>query len=301
MEKEVGDKNVNFLLFEGLSDSLKQQLIESDIEELDIEDVFTNTQLSKLEFRKNYLYLGLQFPEFDKSKRVFGVKEIHVFVSDNKFVLIDKDRFRKVYPFTKLSEVRDYSSRGGYNIFYEMVDFFITEHFKALTKFKLEIEEVENQIFHFSEKEDMIREVLVIKRNLVNFQNIMIPLKDVLIDLQNKYFPLIGKEGVEKLDDTLDKIKKILNNLSNFKERMQLLTETNESLISRATNKQINRLTSISVIVLIPNIITSFFGMNVYFGWDPSVHGPWQLVIIFISMIASTAVAILYFRSKKWI
>jgi magnesium transporter len=147
----------------------------------------------------------------------------------------------------------------------------------------------------------MLKEVLIIKRNLVTFQSIMLPLFDVLSDMQNKYFPLIGKDGVEKLDDTLDKIKKILNNLNNFKERMTLLTETNESIMNRATNRQINRLTAISVIVLVPNIITSFFGMNVFFGWDASDESFFQVILIAFGMFISTALVVYFFVRRDWV
>ncbi len=78
--------NFHIGLDKDLKDSMSSQY---GIAELDIEDVFTDTQLSKIEARKTYLYVCLQFPEYDRSIRQFFIKEIHIFVAPKFLLLID--------------------------------------------------------------------------------------------------------------------------------------------------------------------------------------------------------------------
>lgn len=65
-----------------------------------------------------------------------------------------------------------------------------------------------------------------------------------------KNITLIDEVSREAIDDSLDKIKKLINRLENFRETMKLLTETNEMLIARNTNDNIRRLTFINILLL---------------------------------------------------
>ena len=102
-------KDFQFKIFHGLDDELKTTLKNQyQIEELDIEDVFTSTQLSKREIKKDYLYIALQCPEYDKDDRKFLNKEIHCIVSERYFLIIDKNKKR---PNRSLFEEKLYSVR----------------------------------------------------------------------------------------------------------------------------------------------------------------------------------------------
>ncbi len=80
-----------YLEYHGLNDSLRKKLEEDfHINEDDIEDVFSPTQLSKFEIRKNYAYFALQFAELDERKRIH-IQQIHCFISQKYLFIIDED------------------------------------------------------------------------------------------------------------------------------------------------------------------------------------------------------------------
>ncbi|GAB4146356.1 MAG: magnesium/cobalt transporter CorA [Patescibacteria group bacterium] len=293
----------SYAFVEGLDEELKSELEEIyGIKELDVEDVFTDTQLAKIEQRPDYLYVALQFPEYEKSKRQFALKEVHCFLSEKFLMIIDKHHFKHAKQFNNLRDhlVED-DEATSFVVFYEMLDFFCTKAYRVLNKFKSEIGQIEADLFDFDTEEDLLQEILIIKRNLINFENIIRPLERVIVDLETKYIKFVNQKGVEFLDDSLDKIKKIVNNLQNYKEQMNLLTETNESLIARSTNETIKALTAINLIVLVPTIITSFFGMNVFFGWDPAAPSLHEIIGITLFVILSTLAIFIYFKRKRWI
>jgi Mg2+ and Co2+ transporter CorA len=72
----------------------------------------------------------------------------------------------------------------------------------------------------------------------------------LLEEILRKNITLIDEVSQEAIDDSLDKIKKLINRLENFRETMKLLTETNEMLIARSTNDNVRRLTLINVLLL---------------------------------------------------
>ena len=151
---------------------------------------------------------------------------------------------------------------------------------------------------------DQISEIQDIKKNIINFKSLLMPLSEMFEEISLKHTDLIDETGKEAIDDSLDKIKKLLNRLDNFRETMKLLTETNETLIARSTNQNIRRLTLFNVLLLCPNLVAAFFGMNVHFGWftfgaEQGHAAP--LIAIIISMILITGITYIFFVWKKWI
>lgn len=130
------------------------------------------------------------------------------------------------------------------------------------------------------------------------------PLEDMFDELTLKHSELIDGTGKEAIDDSLDKIKKLVNRLDNFRETMKLLTETNEMLMARSTNQNVRRLTLFNVLLLCPTLVAGFFGMNVHFGWftalsDNAAMSP--LLTIIVAMVFITLATYHFFIWKKWI
>src|SRR6266540_2360713 len=79
----------------------------------------------------------------------------------------------------------------------------------------------------------------------------------VLDDLFDYCFPI--------LDDIVDASERIWDLLDNYKEVVEALEDTNESVISHRQNNVLRLLTIISVTMLPLTLITGLFGMNVHF------------------------------------
>jgi magnesium transporter len=298
-------KNFKYQYIQGADQTIHTELLRQyGISELDIEDVFTDTQLSKVEVKEKYTYVALQFPEYNKQQKFFFIKKIHCFIKNDLFLLINENEYKYANEFNE--EIKPKIEKtdlncSSYYVFYELLDFCITKTIKAIKKFRIEIKTLEKDVFEDKKMSDIIEDIQIIKRNLINFKSIILPIKDNICELMTKTNSLIDKQGVEKLDDSLDKIKKILNNLSNFQEQMNVITETHEALIARNTNHIIKFLTSLNIIFLIPTLIASFFGMNVNFGWDVDNFNPFNLFLIFFVMVTLTIFSFLFFKKKNWL
>jgi magnesium transporter len=282
----------------GVDDALESKLEEVyRIHESDIEDIFTDAQLSKMEVRSDYVYVAIQFPEFDKSSQKFLIKELHCFVSNNWLLVVDKHKYKHFQQFMNFEQqiLEGEEDMSSFLMFAELLDFCMIKTYKAIARFKTEIAEIESDLFEFANDLDVLKDILIIKKNLVNFESVIEPLRDLIIELQTKYKKLKPID-LERLDNSLDTIKKTLNNLENFKEQMSLLSETNESLISRSTNNTVRTLTAVSLIGLVPTFWVGFFGMNVHFGFG---EGNFVPLILVTALIAFSCGGLYYLFKKK--
>jgi magnesium transporter len=273
------------------------------IEELDIEDVFTSTQLSKIEKHNAYTYVALQFPDLNDDEGIFVTKELHLFIGKSFLIIYDKHLFSLMERFQEKHTHRIARSKTPFQAFYEILDYLITRMTRAMRKFSVEVDTLEDILFtKKGTDKDFIFDIQILKRNIINFSSLIGPIEDVFEDLQKNYTRAIKTDKrVQLLDDTLDKIRKMKNNLINFKEQMALISETNEQLIARNTNEVIKVMTATTILVMIPSFIAAFFGMNVYLGWDPSEHNLVPLTVVAVGTIITFTSVFVYFKKRNWI
>ena len=92
--------------------------------------------------------------------------------------------------------------------------------------------------------------------------------------------------------------ERIWDQLDNYKEVVEGLESTNESVISHRQNDVLRLLTLISVTVLPLTLMTGIFGMNVHFPGEGSATDFW---IIVVAMIVVLAGMVGFFRWKRWL
>ena len=104
-----------------------------------------------------------------------------------------------------------------------------------------------------------MRDISNVKQEIINFRKIVRPQRAALRDLERtkRYIP----EDLEVyFDDIIDASERIWDMLENFKEVVEALEATNESVLSHRLNDVLRILTAFSVIMLPLTLIASMFG-----------------------------------------
>ena len=133
-----------------------------------------------------------------------------------------------------------------------------------LRKIGNKLDALEDEIFE-GRSEEVVRDISNVKQEIINFRKVIRPQRPVLRDLEKvKQRYLAPDLDLEiYFDDIVDAHERIWDMLENYKEVVEALEETNESVISHRVNDILRVLTSISVIVLPLTLIASIWGMNV--------------------------------------
>lgn len=296
-------KGFTYYEYQGKDQQLRDMLqADFPIRDEDLEDIFSSTQLSKVEERKDYLYFALQLPSFNQEYQYIQIKQIHCVVSPQYLFVIDESGYEGL---DEVSNQRDdLIERDGYNsfdLFYEILDMSVIRMFRILYRIQRDIKATEELLFLWDTEEDQIRDIQTIKKNIVNFKSLIEPLHDLVEEMLESHGKYVDVSGEEDLDDSLDKLKKLDNKLGNFHDTMALLTETNELLIARSTNKTIKVLTIVNLFLFVPSVLAGFFGMNVYFGWHAETEDFTPLLIILLVIFSLTGLFFLVFKKKRWI
>ena len=112
----------------------------------------------------------------------------------------------------------------------------------------------------------------------------------------------LPEELEDYFDDIVDSAERIWDLLDNYKEVVDGLESTNESVLSHRQNDVLRLLTVISVTILPLTLVTGLFGMNVLFPGEGTREAFWAIVVASLSRHASSGPPTLgFFRWRGWL
>jgi len=275
-----------------------------DFHALDLEDVLSRNQRPKIDVYDEYLFIVLHLPVFDRNVGRLGTGELDLFVGPDYVVTLPNQPLQPVeYLFERCrskEELREQLfARGSGYLLYRLVDDAFDYCFPMLRKIGNKLDALEDDIFE-GRSDEVVRDISNVKQEIINFRKVIRPQRPVLKDLEKvKQRYLASDIDLEiYFDDVVDAHERIWDMLENYKEVIEGLEETNESVISHNLNDILRVLTSISVVILPLTLIASVMGMN---SWVPFEHNEagfftvlGVMAVILIGMVA-------FFRSRRWL
>ena len=273
-----------------------------DFHPLDYEDVRSRNQRPKIDEYDDYLFIVLHFPRFDKQIQRLNAAELDIFVGPDYLLTIPNEPLQPVdYLFERCrarEDVRDqlFSKGPGY-LLYKIVDDSVDASFPMLRKMGNKLERIENEIFE-GRSSEVVRDISNVKQEIINFRKIIRPQRAVVGDLERTKSRYIDAELDIYFDDINDASERIWQMLEGYKETVEALEHTNESVLSHRVNDVLRVLTAFSVVILPLTLIASIWGMNVAV---PGENGATAFWVIVGSMVGLLTAMIAYFRRRGWL
>ncbi|MCW2951346.1 MAG: Mg2 transporter protein CorA family protein [Conexibacter sp.] len=273
-----------------------------DFHPLDYEDVFSRNQRPKIDEYDDYLFIVLYFPRFDKQVGRLNAAELDLFVGPDFLVTLPNQPLQPVeYLFERCrtnDELREsWFAKGSGYLLYKIIDACVDASFPMLAKMGNKLERVEDEIFAGNSAE-VVRDISNVKQEIINFRKVVRPQRAVFSDLERTKQRYLAEDLDVYFDDINDASERVWQMLETYKETVEALEATNESVLSHQLNDVLRVLTVLSVVFLPLTLIASIFGMNVHVpGQDQTV--PFWIIIVAMFGIAGGMIA--FFRRRRWL
>lgn len=269
---------------------------------LDLDDCLSRIQRPKIDEYSDYLFLVFHFPVFKKESRTTTPSQLSVFIGNNYLITLHQGDLKPLVKFfhdCQLDEEsqRENFSQGSAYLLYRIVDQLIDYCFPILNKIMENIEHVEDDIFSET-KDDTIREISILRRDIISFRRIIWPMRAVIASLEPKIRRFAKMDLSVYFGDTVDHLDRIWDALDEYKEIIEGLNATHDSMATNRTNKVIRMLTVIATILLPITVVASIFGMNIPL---PFQESPYSLLYVFFIMLSIITGMLYFFHHQHWI
>lgn len=251
-----------------LPESKIEEILEPyDFHELDVEATLEPNQRARIDTYEDYLFLTLHFPKYNQFHKLYQLNEFHVFLGKDFLITLRDfqgkhldDIFDK-YEKKEGEDEYDLAISSG-RILYEIIQAMLEKMFRVTQNVRRDVRNIEKQVFQAMQP-NLVRDILIKKRNIIVLKHMFQPQMSVLISLENNMKKYFDEDIEAYFEDLEDKLQKIITDILILEEQIESLEDAFKSLIDIQTNSIIKFLTIFSAFMLPLTFVTSFYGMNI--------------------------------------
>ena len=275
---------------------------------INLQDCISTCQRPKLDIYPDHLFLVLLYPLYNRTTGVITPAEIDFIINREYIISVHDNKlpifvnfFNHLKKTKHQQEKNEFLSNNVIIILYEILNKLIMHCFPMLDHISLDIHRAEKRIFQGREKE-LVEKILASRRNIVNFRKIMQAHKNIMKKLEqaNREIKFFDQNKADVYFNSLiEKVKDIWDNLEGFKESIEALHDTNESLISFRLNQIMKTFTSISVVIFFLTLVATIFGIGATN--TPFTRLPLGFWFIIILEVAIAWLILRFFKKRRWL
>ncbi|HEV2738491.1 MAG TPA: magnesium/cobalt transporter CorA [Candidatus Elarobacter sp.] len=296
------DEN-NFVWFdlaEPTHDDLQLLQSEFNLHPTAIEDAALIHERPKIESYDGYWLVVLHAVTLEAEQLV--THELAVFVGKNFVVTI---RAHPVYPLDEIE--RRWLAKGtlphtSTGLLYVILDTVVDGYYPVANAYDERLLKLENRVLHSKRNpsQEVLREVLRFKRDLVRFRHAVAPVRDILGPLLRGELAELDSSIAAYFRDVYDHALRATEQVDSIRDLLNSTLDIHLSSEAHRQGEVSKQLTVIATIFLPLTYITGFFGQN--FGWmvNHITDGREFLWLGIGAQLATLVLLLVYFRRKGW-
>ena len=263
-----------------------------------LKDSLDIDERSRYEIEDNVKLIVIKTPtennSFNESDAYYITIPICIILTHNQIVTVNSFENEAIKKFLNTFQNRspDKKSMMVLKIFEKICTNFL-EFLKEINQRRNLLE----QKLYDSNRNSELLELVRIQKSLVYFITALRSNELLMMKIARTNFLQLNEDEKEFLDDLIVETSQALEMANTYTTILSSTLDAFASIISNNLNNVMKRLTSITIILSLPVVVTSIYGMNVPIpgqDWPHSFYVP-----IIISLVLAVIISA-YFMKKKW-
>jgi len=299
--KYFSSETITWINVDGLHDiKLLQDIGEKfNLDKLLLEDILNTNHRPKTEIFDDYIFVILKMICVTGTNRTMTSEQVS-FIMGKSWIISFQEEGGDVFDGIRdrlRNNKGDLRKRSVDFLLYRLLDTIIDNYFFVTEYFSDKNAELEQGIFK-NPTPDALREIQLLKRQVVNFKRAVLPLREVVSVLEKDGGTLVNKKTHRYLRDLYEHIIQVNDSIDSQREVVSSIMDLFLSGTSNKMNEIMKVLTVISTIFIPLTFIVGLYGMN--FKNMPELEWQYGYFIICGIMGVILIGMIIYFRKKHW-
>ena len=261
-----------------------------------LSDIADTDERPRIEYEGNWLLTILRIPLQNQDHDIpFNTVPIGIITNNEIIVSVCYHKTDLIPDFILYTQRKELQIKNKYELILRLIHSSAVWFLKYLKQINYAVTEAEKALEKSIRNEDLLA-LMKLEKSMVFFNTSIRGNEVMLAKLQNIFQEpeYIDKDLVEDVEIEL---KQAHNTVNIYSDILTGTMDAFASIISNNVNTIMKRMTSLSIILMVPTLIASFYGMNVPIYMEDMQHG--FVVIILLSILLS-ATAFFIFRKIKW-
>lgn len=267
--KTLNEGKLNWIHIEDLTEERVAELRTTyGFHQLDLEDVLSDsTHIPKVDVYKNYVFLVLHVPHWNHQEKKITINQVNFFFGENYVITIPHRENKEVralfFRCLKNRTTRhDWMNGTSGFLVYNIMAALFQEARPLLNNIGKHVALVEEEVFSGEQNTRLIKDLAGHRRNILMYRSIIEPQRYVIASLTNIRRSFMEENLTLYFDDIRDYLDKLWAIVETYKETINGLYITVESIMNQRTNKVLTILTVISAALLPHTFFFNLYSMN---------------------------------------
>ncbi len=267
-----------------------------NIHPITLGELIPPSRREKVEHFDNYLFLVMYAPVFHQKKKTTRPIELDILITKSHLITIHNETIEPLKDLIKkCGEKPDLKSKyfvSTGHLFYWISEELLNFAERQLVHIGKKISQAEDDMFKGTER-DLIREISIIKRDILDFRVAIRPLGRIFNSLINReinFWPEKSDDLKIYFNDLIGDYERIWSEIDNDADTINALEDTHTNLLSNRTNTIIRTFTMLSFITFPAMLAAAILQTNSANLW-----------VIAAVILFTTTFMWIYFKTKKWL
>jgi len=297
---------ITWINVDGLHDIelLKEIGDQFNLDNLLLEDILNTNHRPKTEIFDDYIFVTLKMISITGTQRIMTTEQVS-FIMGKNWIISFQEAGGDVF-----DGIRDRIRKGASDLrkkkvdflLYRMIDTVVDNYFFVTEYFSDKNAELEQGIFK-NPTPEALKEIQLLKRQIVNFKRAVLPLREVVSLLEKDGGDLVESGTLRYLRDLYEHIIQVNDSIDSQREVVASIMDLFLSGTSNKMNQIMKILTVISTIFIPLTFIVGVYGMNFdrsspynmpELGWKYGYVFIWGVMLVILIGMG------IYFRKKRW-
>ncbi len=276
------------------NEELQQVVQETGIDIDDLRAPLDDEERSRIELEDVYVVVLVDIPSLDEKDRYVTIP-LGIYMTKQLIVTVclEETPVLKAFMNNRVKEFFTFKrTRFVFQILYRNA----TSYLRYLRIIDRKSEQIEEKL-HISQKNKELIELLELEKSLVYFTTSLRSNETVLEKLLRTEKVKKYPEDEELLEDVIVENKQAIEMANIYSGILSGMMDAFASVISNNLNVVMKFLSTVTIVMSIPTMIASFYGMN--FDNIPLGHSPFGFFIITACTLVVTSLVVLFFKKKN--
>lgn len=302
-KNEIDGDYVSWLNFHSIADKEDVEHLCSNlnIDRLTVEDIYAAKTRPKLEEYSNYMFFSIRsaLPHLNSSG-ILRQEQISFILGTNYLISFQEkssDHFTEVRDRIEKKRGKIRFKNADFLLF-RMLDAIVDNYFEVLEDITDKIETLEMRLIR-SPQSDTLKLIEYQKRKLIELRKIVLPLKDVTLQLEKANNPFIDPDNRHYFVDLKENCLAILEEIDANKQILEGMANLYYAAQGQRMNEIMKVLTVVSSIFIPLTFIAGVYGMN--FKHMPELQYPYGYYVVVGIMFAVGLALLIFFIKRGWL
>ena len=274
-------------------DELVSLITRLGIDDVIIEDIGDIFEVPRFEQEGSFSYFFTRYP--------YDVKDIDIDTAPILFILGDTFLVTiasQEVPFLEsfITGKKQFSTVQKTTLFLEFMAELVITYEKKLTRTRKVVYRDMGRIRDIRTSD--IQRLVFLEQELNETMSALIPTKEWLQQLTKTNYIHLFTEDQELLEYLLIDTTQLIDSAKSILKTIQNIRSASESILTQNHKTTIRRLTAFTIVLTIPTLIFSLFGMNIRLPFQENDLGILYVLLIVLTLVSGT---VYFFKHNRWI